>query len=326
MRRPAILQAFTEKEFLRAYVLLASKIATMMGRKLEEGDWSQVYCGAKGIPSQGWSNLKIDVVDGALGIEHKMLRVQAADIRQVCGTSPMHPAATRSIRIPDEKDPTKAARDIIGQYAALIRQRAEMVKKNAGGQEPDMRTGWLLWQDALRQFLYFEEEMLPPDPGDYTAEWKESGTEGGLRKTSRNLWVFETETGRKRYSITTSAGAKIQPYFDVPPPTEKNLYLFTVQGEVLENGMVRLWITRSTARIIERALGHLNGETISAAILEIANAQPPIPTAPQRIEDTAVEILITQDAYAALQNNFAGLSDEHMAQLFAEYLQGRSAD
>jgi hypothetical protein len=34
----------------------------MMGRKLEEGDWAEVYCRANGIPKKGWSNLKLDIM------------------------------------------------------------------------------------------------------------------------------------------------------------------------------------------------------------------------------------------------------------------------
>jgi hypothetical protein len=88
-----------------------------------------------------------------------------------------------------------------------------------------MRTGWLLWQESLRQFLYFEERMRIPDPDDYKAQWVDSG--GGARKGSRNLWIYDKRTERKMFSVTTTAGAKIQPYFDVPPPDDPNLYLFT---------------------------------------------------------------------------------------------------
>jgi len=82
--------------------------------------------------------------------------------------------------------------------------------------------------------------MVAPNPKDFYAEWHDSG--GGARKASRNLWVFDKATGHKRYSITTSAGAKIQPYFDVPPPNDTNVYLFTVIGEVIGVGMVRVWL------------------------------------------------------------------------------------
>ena len=67
------LPAFTKEEYHNAHILLASRVATMLGRKLEEGDWAEVYCKAKNIPIQGWSNLSIDILHKGLGVEHKML-------------------------------------------------------------------------------------------------------------------------------------------------------------------------------------------------------------------------------------------------------------
>ena len=51
------LRAFSILQARKAKVLLAAKVANMMGRKFEEGDWSEVYCKAKDIPDSGWSNL-----------------------------------------------------------------------------------------------------------------------------------------------------------------------------------------------------------------------------------------------------------------------------
>lgn len=62
MRHPRTLAAFTEKEKEAAHILLATQVAFMMGRKMEEADWSSVYCRAKGLPERGWSNLNIDVM------------------------------------------------------------------------------------------------------------------------------------------------------------------------------------------------------------------------------------------------------------------------
>lgn len=56
------LAAFTPEQRDSVHSLLAAKVARMMGRKLEEGDWSEVYCRAKEIPHRGWSNLSIDVM------------------------------------------------------------------------------------------------------------------------------------------------------------------------------------------------------------------------------------------------------------------------
>src|SRR5439155_188998 len=167
----------------------------MMGRKLEEGDWAQVYCRAKGLPNRGWSNLNIDVMHEGLGVEHKMLCYRSdADISKACGETLMHPAATRSIRIPTGRvSAERAMRDILQQYADLIQQRTEKVREDAPARvRPDMRTGWLLWQESLRQFLYFEEPMAAPNADDYTATWVESG--GGSRTGSRNLRMYETTT------------------------------------------------------------------------------------------------------------------------------------
>lgn len=235
----------------------------------------------------------------------------------------MHPSATRSIRIPStDEDATETAHDVLGQYAGLIQQRRQKVVESALGIEPDMRIGWLLWQVSLKEFLYFEKEMLDPVSDDYWAEWKESG--GGARKASKNLWVYEIETGKKRYSITTSAGAKIQVYFDVPAPNDPNLYYFRVQGEELEGGSVRIWITSTTALLLERILGNLDATTVSSAITEAAKEVSGI--AEEREEprtaklDLARPILITTDAYRALAEAFTGISDEHMIQLFARYI------
>lgn len=43
---PTTLPVFTAAEFERARLFLATHVADMMGRKLEEGDWAKVYCAA----------------------------------------------------------------------------------------------------------------------------------------------------------------------------------------------------------------------------------------------------------------------------------------
>lgn len=322
MKRPDTRPAFSAAELTAAHRFLASRVAVMMGRKFEEGDWAYVYCAAKGIPNEGWSNLHIDVMHGALGVEHKMLCVRSdRPIKEHCGTLLMHPAATRSIRIPTtEGDPTTIAREILQQYADLIEQRRQRVAQNAPDAAPDMRTGWLLWQRDLVEFLYFETDMLPPNPDDYWAEWHERGS--GNRKPSRNLWIYENATGVKRYSITTSAGAKIQPYFDVPAPNDPHLYYFRVQGEEVENDLIRVWVTSTTALILNGLLGDTHTDTVSAAIIERANAALALQEKPA---ETAVEaelakpLYITREAYAALRKAFVGVSDEHRMQQFVQF-------
>lgn len=316
MKRPEILPVFAKEEYVKAHFHLASKVATMLGRKLEEGDWQEVYCKAKGIPFTGWSNLNLDIIHEGLGVEQKMLCVRANKrIKEYCGTSLMHPAATRSIRIPStEDDATEVAHDVLQQYTDLIMERTKMVQETSANGKTDMRVGWLLWQVTLQEFLYFEEEMLPPAPGDYYAEWVESG--GGLRKGSKNLWVYEKETGIKRYSITTSAGAKIQPYFDVPPPNHPNLYYFRVQGELLENNLIRIWITKTTAICLQQIFGELETYKISEIIIVQCAKAKEKDKKLKTYDDSAVSFTITVEAYEMLQNTFEGVSDEHLLQQF----------
>lgn len=292
----------------------------MMGRKFEEGDWAEVYCTAKEIPNRGWSNLNIDVMHEGLGVEHKMLRSSAEEkLKDLCGTRLMHPAATRSIRIASiEADPNDVMRDVLSQYAELIRARRDKVRDDARGREPDMRVGWLLWQSSLREFMYFEEEMLEPNPDDYFAEWRDSG--GGSRKVSRNLWIFERESRQKRYSVTTTAGAKIQPYFDVPPPGDPNLYWFRAQGEELASGLIRIWVAASTARELARLVGELTPENVGLAISTVAADQANGEGTRTVMREEALPILLNLDSYILLATSCPGVSDEHMIQLLIDRL------
>jgi hypothetical protein len=317
------LRAFSDDEREKVHTLLAIRVAHMMGRKLEEGDWAEVYCRAKGIPVKGWSNLDIDVMHGSLGVEHKMIRYSSkGDISEACGTSIMHPSATRAFRVPPTTtDATNAMYDVLTQYGDLIRGRKEKVRELSGSKdEPDMRTGWLLWQDSLRQFLYFEEEMVPPDPRHFEARWVQRVSKSGSRKPSTNLWIYDLKTGSKRYSVTTEAGAKIQPYFDVPPLTDPNVYIFTVIGEILKTGLVRVWLTDATARELERVIGSLEPESLSNAVLSSAKLVTEQDVAVEIEREVAHPFTITIEAYEALQSAFPGVSDEHCFQRLAEQL------
>jgi hypothetical protein len=315
------LSAFTPNQRDTVHRLLAAKVARMMGRKLEEADWADVYCRAKEIPTRGWSNLNIDVMHEGLGVEHKMLCYRStANIAQACGETLMHPAATRSIRVPTGKvSAERAMREILRQYAELIEQRTQKVREQAPAEtRPDMRTGWLLWQESLRQFLYFEEPMRAPNADQYTAEWVESG--GGSRKGSRNLWIYEKVTGKKRFSVTTSAGAKIQPYFDVPPPNNPNLYIFTVIGEVIMDGRVRCWLTRTTWHDLENVLGTVTPQTISQAVQQHLTGLPAAETGPVVAEESAEPLEISAETYELLTSRLPGVSDDHCFQLLIRLL------
>ncbi len=318
------LPVFSADEAKRAKILLATRVAAMMGRKLEEGDWGSVYCRAKGIPEAGWSNLHIDVNYLGLGVEHKLLRcgqLNGRSIKSVCGTTLMHPAATRSIRIDDTTAPPNGVMaDVFRQYAELMEARTEAVRKGAQGKTPDMRIGWLLWEDNLTEFLYFEEKMLPPDPTLFYAEWNETAARG-VRKPSRSLWIFEKDTNQKRYSVTTSAGIKIQPYFDVPAPSDSNLSYFRVQSEPLDTETIQLWVAASTALALQHHLGGLTRELVSEAVLNLAQkgAHQMTPANPEH--DLAVPVPISIVAHTALMSLWEGaVSDEHRAQLLLKEL------
>lgn len=355
------LQAFNGTEFAEAHLYLATQVAEMMGRKFEEGDWAKIYCVSKGIPISSWSNLSIDVMHGNIGIEHKMIcRRQDQTILEACGTTIMHPAGTRSIRIPAEEDATKAARIVLEQYVELIHVRSETVRilhsyqhsrmstdetlkalqtlgmspssakaalpktKSPVGlpdAAPDMRIGWLLWKENLSEFLYFEERMAKPNPNDFVAEWRDSG--GGRRKKSRNLWVYHKETKEKVYSITTEAGAKIQPYFRVPLPDDENLYHFVVQGEECGNGMMRVWLTRITANLLRESIGDLRPEAIAAAVNGINFEKTQGKCSSNPFDPVAVEIIVPCETYSKLKEMFKGVSDEHNFRQLVEELRSR---
>jgi hypothetical protein len=355
------LPAFSPDQYQTARIYLATQVAEMMGRKFEEGDWSKVYCAAKGVPLRSWSNLSIDVTHGNLGVEQKMICRRAhQSILEACGTSIMHPAGTRAIRIPDEEDPTAAARIVLQQYVELIENRTAIVRivnnyhhgriadaaalaalralgmsqssaraalpserhpVGSPDAPPDMRMGWLLWQESLREFLYFEQRMAKPNPQDFVAEWRGSG--GGRRKKSRNLWVYHKETKAKVYSITTEAGAKIQPYFTVPMPNDPNLYDFVVQGEDCGNGMVRVWLTQVTASLLREVVGDLKPQAIAAAVERADFQQVRQEASAHPFGTLAVEVLVPAATYARLQDAFKGVSDEHNFKQLLDVLRAR---
>lgn len=183
-----------------------------------------------------------------------------------------------------------------------------------------MRTGWLLWQDSLRQFLYFEERMLPPNPERFEAKWVTRTSKNGSRLSSTNLWIYDRETGAKKYSVTTEAGAKIQPYFDVPPLTDPNLYIFTVIGEILDAGVVKVWLTDPTARELGRVAGSLDTEALSKVVLDAAKLVERKDVMQEAETQVAHPFTITIEAYKALQTALPGVNDEHCFQLLLEQL------
>ena len=314
------LPAFTPAEQRAAHLLLAAKVAQMMARTFEEGDWTEVYCAAKRIPCQDWSNLKLDVMYGGLGVEHKKLgRDSRRPITYWCGESLMHPAETRAIRVPPPTtDPDEAMRVVFRQYADNLEyKRSQVREQSGGGAEADMRTGLLLYQPGtLREFLYFEKPTVAPGPEEHYAIWKENPARGA-RRGSVNLWIFDRYTDRKRFSVTTEAGNKLQPYYDIPAPTDPNLYVFTVQGEDIGDGQIRIWITVQTARELRRVVGALDFAALSEAIL---NSRPGIVTGTlPGLAESVEPVVISTEAYNALIEKFVGVSDEHRMRLFVEH-------
>jgi hypothetical protein len=210
--------------------------------------------------------------------------------------------------------------DVLTQYARNLDARRQKIKEDFPEREPDLRTGWLLWQTSLIEFLYFEEEMLNPDPTNYFAEWKESGGSGS-RKPSKNLWIYEKEGGRKRYSVTTAAGAKIQPYFDVPPPNDPNLYIFRVQHEEIATGIIRIWVDRSTARELELLVGSLTPERLMEVITSVAGDLNEADKGAAIVQEQAVPVFLVAESYHLLVASFpSAVSDAHLAQLLLNRL------
>lgn len=324
------LSAFTESEYQKAHRLLALRVALMMGRKVEEEDWTSVYCAAKGIPRQSWSNLHVDVMHGSLGVEHKMLCYRSKpSLLQACGTRLMHPAATRALRINGiDTDPDDEMRNIFSQYGELIEARRHKVAER-GEVSPDgvdLRIGWLLWQESLREFLYFEEEMKAPRPEDYYAQWVE--TRDGSRRGSKNLWIYEKSTGAKRFSLTTTAGIKLQPYFDVPAPDVDGLYHWVVIGETIATDAVRIWLTRRTATALERFVSLSDTKDLSTFILQKVEVLDENQVIDRESLDEAqiVEVVISVAAYSRLTEVFQATNDDHLIQLFLENLDDAGAD
>src|SRR2546429_5698502 len=58
-------------------------------------------------------------------------------------------------------------RSTLFPYTTLFRsKRRTELKANSSDGSVDLRSGWLLWQERLRQFLYFEEPLVEPNPKD----------------------------------------------------------------------------------------------------------------------------------------------------------------
>ena len=199
------------------------------GGKLEEYHWSSVYRAAMSIPpdpKKNWSNMPFnDLLFQGLGLEWKMLQRPSPFSDQ--GRCLMHPAATRRISYDPAATAEEGKQQVLSQWATQILDFAQRVAATSPSGAADIRLGLLLWATDLSEFLYFEEQLEVPDPDDFYAEWGDGQARG---RQTRNLYIFEKATGKKRYSVTQPRnGAKLQPYYDVPTE-EEGAYLFSVEA------------------------------------------------------------------------------------------------
>jgi hypothetical protein len=312
---PTLPLELSNEEKNRIKRLLASKVVGMFGRKLEEADWTEVYCKGRGIPNQGWSNLRLDVMIPGLGLEIKMLSVKDVPIVNQCGTSLMHPSATRSISLPSGNAHT-AMKQVLTEYSELLETRRLSVEKQFG-EKAELRSGWLLWKRNLDEFLYFEEKLEVPDFSQFTADWYEHNSDSARRR-SRNLWIFD-QYGRKRYSVTTERGVKVQPYFDIPPLGAKNMAIFKIQGEEIKDNLVRIWLTSST---FEKLLSLFNSNFSSKKFAEILGDIPALLAGEvlESLEADLREIQIEKEIYERLCEKISGVSDEHRIRQFISHV------
>jgi hypothetical protein len=223
-----ILDVFTEAEIRRVQQMLETLVRALRivpgGGKMEEGYWSYIYETVREAPPRGWSNLTMrDYCHAGLGVEMKLLsrKSPVSDQRKRL----MHPSATRAL-VFNPADGAEACKNaVLEQLGAAIREFRERVAATCQDTEPLIRWGVLLWGESLEEFLYFEEEMIEPDRTQFRAELVDGKHRG---KPTRNLHIFERDTGIKRYSVTMPGkGAKLQPYFDIPREGE-GAYIFRV--------------------------------------------------------------------------------------------------
>ena len=179
--------AFNSDEVVVTAAEVNKLAKTLQGRKLEEGDWTSLYCRVKGAPDSGWSNLPFrDYLHEGIGIEFKLLCKK--DPSTCIGKSLMHPAATRTISFDETEPAADAMAKVFSQWGAAIDEFEERVRQTSANGEADIRWGILLWAPDHSEFLYFEERLEKPQTNDYEARWHDGNHRG---KPTRNLHIFE---------------------------------------------------------------------------------------------------------------------------------------
>jgi hypothetical protein len=214
---PEYLQAFNPEEVLEASAMVNRLVRSLQGRKVEEGDWTSLYCEVKGAPDRGWSNLSFrDYLHDGIGVEFKILSNRSPSSSMSRWV--MHPAATRRINFQEDGPADEAMRQIFEDWCNSIDEFEQRVKRTSKRGTADLRWGILLWAPDHSEFLYFEERLEKPDPKDFHARWHDGKHRG---KPTRNLHIFDRATDEKRFSCTLPRnGAKLQPYFRVPTVQE----------------------------------------------------------------------------------------------------------
>lgn len=197
----------------------------LQGRKLEEGDWTEIYCRVKNAPDLGWSNLPFrDYVHDGLGVEFKIL--MRDNPSGSIGRALMHPSATRRINFNSDDPAQHAMEMVISQWASAIDEFELRVRTSSKDNSADLRWGILLWARDLSELLYFEERLVRPKVSDFTAEWYIGNHRGNPTKSLR---IFDKASGRVVFSCTGErSGRKLQPYFDVPDVAH-GAHIFTTE-------------------------------------------------------------------------------------------------
>ena len=264
-----IVHAFSEEEADLVQQMLTDLVRALRivpgGGKIEEEYWSYIYHKVRKAPVAGWSNLPMrDFCHAGLGVEFKLLK-RTSPLKDQ-GRRLMHPSATRRIDFDPSLGAEACKTKVLTQFANQISAFRKRVAETAAGVTPDIRWGVFLWSPSLEEFLYFEEVMEEPNPDDFYAEFVEGQHRG---RPTRSLYIFEKETGVKRYSVTMpERGAKIQPYFDVPQ-VGRGAYAFMVP----DDGFKSVWLNAETFEALQNASrGRDINELILAALQALKKA------------------------------------------------------
>jgi hypothetical protein len=243
------LTAFTGDQMTLAAVEMNRLVRSLQGRKVEEDDWTNLYCKVKDAPHPGWSNLPFrDYLHDGVGVEFKLMK---KDNPSACmGRSIMHPAATRTISFSEDSSAAEAMDRIFDQWGATIADFETRTRATSSTGKADLRWGVLLWAPDHSEFLYFEERLEVPLVSDHHAVWHEGNHRG---KPTRNLRIYDRATDALRFSCTLPRnGAKLQPYFDVPD-VDNGACVFKPTG----HGVVPLFAAKHDA---QRFLSHFPDE------------------------------------------------------------------